>query len=400
MTTPDTDNPALSSQPTRIVFLGFLGTETELEAAFTRETTPQRSAINFQRALLRALGDAGAGIYVIGTLPVAAYPRNRAFLKGSSRPDGETMPLLNLPGLRMVWRALTSFVRVLAAAGKADVILVYSLHTPLLAAAVAVARIRGVRLGVVIPDLPLHMNSGHSSRLRSLLKSLDDRLLKGLAGRADVVFPITARIATEWLGGSSKYLVVEGVSPSCMQPFEMPPTAPRTSLLYAGNFSHIIKCVQMFSRSSVDAELVLIGGGPERAALENLAQQDERIVVRPFMTPDQLQPEIGQASFLINLRDTTWPGGKYSFPSKLVEYIRQGKPVISTRLDGIPEEYFDYFSLLDDTDDERFARSLAQALAAEAKELDAAVSSAQAMLRERKSSPVVGRRMLEALLRD
>lgn len=399
MTPPDITSHA-PIQPIRVIFLGFMGTDAEIEMAFARETTPQRSAVNFQRALLGALDDAGAGTYVIGTLPVAAYPRNQAIFRGSSHLNGETMPLLNFPGLRMAWRAFSSFWRVQAAAGHADAILVYSLHTPLLAAAVAVARIKGVRLGIVIPDLPLYMNSGHSGRLRSWLKSLDDRLLKWLAGHADVIFPITAKIATEWLGGHSKYLVVEGVSPSSMQPFEASPPALRPSLLYAGNFSHILKCVQMFRRSSVDAELVLIGDGPERAALEEAARQDARIVVRPFMKPDQLQLEVSQASFLINLRDTTWPGGRYSFPSKLVEYIRQGKPVISTRLDGIPAEYFDYFSPLDDLDDESFARSLVLALAADAEQLDAAVSRAQDMLRERKSSPVVGRRMLEALLRD
>lgn len=399
MTPPDIAS-YVPIEPTRVVFLGFIGTDAEIETAFARETTPQRSAINFQRALLGALDDAGARIYAIGTLPVAAYPRNQAFFRGSSRPTGETMPLLNFPGLRMVWRAFSSFWRVRAAASQTDAILVYSLHTPLLAAAAAVARIKGTRLGIVIPDLPLYMNSGHSGRLRSWLKSLDDRLLKWLAGQADVVFPITASIATEWLGGHSKYLVVEGVSPSSMQPFDPPPPALRPSLLYAGNFSHIVKCVQMFRRSSIDAELVLIGDGPERAALEEMAQQDERIVVRPFMTPDQLQLEVSQAKFLVNLRDTTWPGGKHSFPSKLIEYIRQGKPVISTRLDGIPAEYLDYFSPLDDVNDESFAQSLALALAADAKQLDAAVSSAQAMLRERKSSPVVGRRILEALLRD
>ncbi len=399
MTMPDTTSHA-PIQPIRVVFLGFLGTDAEIEAAFARETTPQRSAINFQKALLGALDDAGATTYSIGTLPVAAYPRNHAFFHGSSRSTGETMPLLNLPGMRMAWRAFTSFWRVFSAAGRADAIVVYSLHTPLLAAAVAVARVKRVRLGIVIPDLPLYMNSGQSGTLRGLLKSLDDRLLKWLAGQADIVFPITARIAIDWLDGNSKFLVVEGVSPSSMRPFEITPSARRPSLLYAGNFSHIAKCAQMFRRSSIDAELVLIGDGPERAALEDLARQDARIVVRPFMKPDQLQLEVARANFLINLRDTTWPGGKYSFPSKLVEYIRQGKPVISTRLDGIPEEYFDHFSPLDDADDESFARSLALALAADARQLDAAVTSAQAMLRERKASPVVGRRMLEALLRD
>lgn len=382
-----------------VVFLGFMGSDAEIEAAFARETTPQRSAINFQRALLGAMQDAGASIHTIGTLPVAAYPRNRAFFPGSSRASGETIPLFNLPGLRMVWRAGASFRRLLPALSKADAVLVYSLHTPLLIAAVTAARIKGVRLGVIIPDLPLYMNSGHSGTLRGWLKSLDNRLLKWLAGQADVVFPITAKIASEWLNRTSRFMVVEGVSPMSMQPFAAPKEGRRPSFLYAGNFSHILKCVAMFSKSAASADLVLVGDGPEREALEALARQDARIAVREFMKPERLQLEVESADFLINLRDTGWPGGRYSFPSKLVEYIRQGKPVVSTRLDGIPREYFDYFLPLDDGDDAGFSRSIGAAIATSAEQLEAAVSGAQAMLRETKSSAVVGRRMIEALLR-
>lgn len=397
---PSTSKHMPSYLRVQVVFLGFMGTDAEIEAAFSLETTPQRSAVNFQRALLGAMQDAGASTYTIGTLPVAAYPRNRAYFPGSTWTSGETIPLLNLPGLRMVWRAGASFGRLLPALGKADAILVYSLHTPLLIAAVAAARIKGVRLGVVIPDLPLYMNSGHSGTLRGWLKSLDNRLLKWLASRADIVFPITARIASEWLDRTSRFLVVEGVSPLAMQPFAASNEERLPTFLYAGNFSHVLKCARMFSKSAARADLVLIGDGPEREALKALAAQDARITVREFMKPELLQLEVQKAEFLINLRDTAWPGGRYSFPSKLVEYIRQGKPVVSTRLDGIPPEYFDFFLPLDDADDAGFSRSIGAALATSAEQLEAAVSGAQAMLRETKSSAVVGRRMIEALLRD
>lgn len=390
---------SLESQPSRVVFLGFLGSDEEINVAFAREAAPQRSAINFQRSLLGALRDAGVATYTIGTLPVMAFPRNRAFFSGASSEGGETIPLLNLPGLRMVWRTVVFFSRLMSVVNRSDVILVYSLHTPLLLAASVAARMKRVRLGIVIPDLPLFMDSEYSGVLRGWLKALDNRLLKWLAGKADVSFPITSRIANDWLNRSSGYVVVEGISPSTMQPFNNSARPRRPLLLYTGNFSHILKCVEMFRRSAIDAELVLIGAGPERPALESLAGQDPRIRVKGFMEPDALQSEVEKSSFLINLRDTAWPGGRYSFPSKLVEYIRQGRPVISTRLDGIPVEYFDYFFPLDDRNDAAFAQSLATAIAADRSYLEAAVSGAQAMLRERKSSLVVGRRIIEALLR-
>lgn len=49
-----------------------------------------------------------------------------------------------------------------------------------------------------------------------------------------------------------------------------------------------------------------------------------------------------QADFLINPRFTNEEYTKYSFPSKTMEYLASGTPVISTRIKGIPDEYFKY----------------------------------------------------------
>lgn len=49
-----------------------------------------------------------------------------------------------------------------------------------------------------------------------------------------------------------------------------------------------------------------------------------------------------QADLLINPRFTNEEYTKYSFPSKTMEYLASGTPVISTRIKGIPDEYFKY----------------------------------------------------------
>ena len=49
-----------------------------------------------------------------------------------------------------------------------------------------------------------------------------------------------------------------------------------------------------------------------------------------------------QAKVLVNFRNPNEKLTRYSFPSKILEYIASGSMVISTRLIGIPEEYFKY----------------------------------------------------------
>ena len=51
---------------------------------------------------------------------------------------------------------------------------------------------------------------------------------------------------------------------------------------------------------------------------------------------------------LVNPRQNTDIFTKYSFPSKTMEYLASGRPVIGYRLDGIPEEYYKYIQLVND----------------------------------------------------
>ena len=49
-----------------------------------------------------------------------------------------------------------------------------------------------------------------------------------------------------------------------------------------------------------------------------------------------------QAKVLINLRDPNVLITKYAFPSKVLEYLSVGTAVVSTVLEGIPNEYYNY----------------------------------------------------------
>ena len=54
-----------------------------------------------------------------------------------------------------------------------------------------------------------------------------------------------------------------------------------------------------------------------------------------------------KAKLLVNLRDPSVELTKYAFPSKILEYMSSGSAVLTTKLEGIPNEYFSFINTVD-----------------------------------------------------
>lgn len=69
-------------------------------------------------------------------------------------------------------------------------------------------------------------------------------------------------------------------------------------------------------------------------------KKDGRVRSLGFLDQTSLRSAQMNAIGLLITRDPNEDYVRYSFPSKLIEYMATGTPVITTRLPGIPEEYF------------------------------------------------------------
>lgn len=394
----------------RFLFFGFLAGETELQRAFAGDPTPQVSAVKFQMGLIEGLAQHGAALRIVGALPIASYPRSRTLAVGtkpfaprSPGVSGVLMWSVNLPILKLVLRLFTTLwfgARLLRSGEGRDGIIVYSLHTPFVAAAIWLKRLFKVPVFVFVPDLPMHMAGRELTGVHALAKRSDDRLLRTLIARADLVFPITIGIAQAWLPPSVKHLVVEGIAPTAKPAPRKAQPSPTPRMLYTGQFSHVLGLAAMFSaRRDIDATLVFVGGGPDLEGLKELAKSDPRIVVKPFATGQAFEREFEAADFLLNPRDPEWEGAKFSFPSKLFDYMARGRPILSTRMPGIPEEYFECFMELRHENADLLAASFKRAIEASAQEIARRIDVGETMLATAKSSRAVAGRILEAIAR-
>ena len=94
-----------------------------------------------------------------------------------------------------------------------------------------------------------------------------------------------------------------------------------------------------------DIDLYIFGEGSFVNEIIKLSKHHNNIYYKGCVSTEEIVKYEKKALLLVNPRPVNEEFSKYSFPSKTIEYMLSGTPVISTKLPGIPEEYFDYRKL-------------------------------------------------------
>ena len=147
------------------------------------------------------------------------------------------------------------------------------------------------------------------------------------------------------------YIVMEGLVDSEMRVSKNNGKYEKTIIIYAGGLDErygLKMLVEGFMLVNIkDTELWLYGGGPFVDKILEYYKQDSRIIYKGIQPNIEVVNAETKATLLVNPRPTTEDFTKYSFPSKNMEYMVSGTPVLTTMLPGMPEEYNQYVYLFD-----------------------------------------------------
>jgi glycosyltransferase involved in cell wall biosynthesis len=137
------------------------------------------------------------------------------------------------------------------------------------------------------------------------------------------------------------------------------------AIAHAGTLSHLVgirNILDAFKKLALNTELWLIGGGDMSAEIMCEAAVDSRIKYFGYLAKAEVFDHIKRARLLVIFRNTNDEYTRYSFPSKLFEYMASGVPVLTTKLLGIPEEYYDYIYSVDSDNPDTLANTIAMVL--------------------------------------
>ena len=101
-----------------------------------------------------------------------------------------------------------------------------------------------------------------------------------------------------------------------------------------------------------------------------LSEIDSRIKYFGNRPNDEILDYEKRAKLLVNPRFSNFEFTKYSFPSKLMEYMVSGTPVLTTKLPGIPEEYHDKMYFIEEESEEGLKESILNCISKSQEELN------------------------------
>jgi len=134
--------------------------------------------------------------------------------------------------------------------------------------------------------------------------------------------------------------------------------------------------------------LVICGAGPSELYIKEKADKDKRIIYKGVVPREKALLLQQEATVVVNPRKPTEEITKFSFPSKTIEYLSSGTPMIGYQLEGIPSEYYKYIYTPSGMKAEEMASLIDEVLSKPLEELRERALSARRFISDNKSAKV------------
>lgn len=353
----------------KILLLGSLISAAQMEQLNSNSKEKASVApVNYETMLAKGLVENGAKVDALSVPAVAAFPHSiyKHIDKKQETIENniqiQWVPFVNIQGLKQltikknVEKLLEQWLQENKDV-KDKVVLMYSIYPPYTEPAVRLCKKYGCHLSAVITDLPEYMYSWKNMKgIRGWYsKRLSEKMLE-LQGRCDSYILFTKPMAAKMGIEDKPYMVSEGFCDASI--FDDIPDQekyPRKTIVYGGNLSRLYgiqNLVKGFMQTDLDAELHLYGAGGDTAFIEECAKKDSRIKFFGRVDRKTLLAALKKAHLLVVNKPTSDDYSNYSFSSKILEYMASGTPLLTTKVGGMPEEYWKYcYFIVDETCD-------------------------------------------------
>lgn len=222
-------------------------------------------------------------------------------------------------------------------------------------------------IGIVtdLPELATGMKDRRSSVVKNFILKRIEKFNTHLLKKYDAYITLTESINDVVNPNhSKKHLVIEGSIDDNVT-YKDTKKSLTQEVVYAGGVYEkygVKTLVEAFSMLNVANELHIYGDGTYVEELKAFSKKYPQIKYKGMVSLEEIVEIEEKATLLVNPRPSNEEFSKYSFPSKTLEYMSSGTPLLSTKLPGIPVDYFVYIYAIDKEDTEGMADALAKVL--------------------------------------
>ena len=146
-----------------------------------------------------------------------------------------------------------------------------------------------------------------------------------------------------------------------------------------------------------NSELRIFGNGDFGEKLKEISKENSNIRYMGVCNNEDVVEQEQKAALLVNPRPSLPEYTKYSFPSKNMEYMVSGTPVLTTKLPGMPSEYLPYVYLIEDETSEGIAKALKEVFNDTFDEREKRGNAAREFVLKNKSNAVQTKKIIDFL---
>ena len=393
----------MSSRDLHILFVGSVLSDAECLSNVICNAAGNK----FQKKFAAALGKAtGRMVDLLAYEPARMFPKGKKIVyRATQRDVGDGLTaayfgFLNLPLVKQWTQMVTLFVSLVRwhlrhRSGK-RIVIVFNVFAPHAMALLLARAVCGGRTIALVADLPHGLYSFAGTW--GLVEKLDFEIQLRSMKRFDGIIGLTAMIAADFAPGLPALVVEGGVDVNAVAAPRKVSSDDRV-ILFSGTLNEVNGTrlmLQAFARTTDPSyRLRVFGRGPLEQLVADAAAADPRIEYRGHRPNEEILDEQRNAMVLLNPRPSGHPITRYTFPSKLHEYMMSGRPVITTRLPGIPETYYPHLYLLDPESPEGLAALIDEVCHSPAEQLDSLGASAREFVVTNKSWLMQARRVAD-----
>lgn len=390
-----------------ILYLGGLfPKETEEEIINNSIGSIQNAANNLQWEIAKGLEEnMESPISLLNSLYIGSYPkrykkllvRTYNFSDNLDISHGKNIGFLNVCGIKSISRylSLKPYIRdwIKSNRGKKKVIIAYAMTSTFTQILEYAKKIDTTIITcLIIPDLPQFMNlSVQKKHLYTFFKNIEISIINKNMKYIDSYVVLT-KYMLENLKITKPAVIVEGISTDIFtksRDYKAEKYNYIKTVVYTGGLNRkygILDLVESFQKlDNKNYRLIICGSGDSEKEILEASNKDNRILFKGLLKREEILKFQRQATILVNPRKNNEEYTKYSFPSKILEYMSSGRPVVAYMLDGMPKEYLEYIYVIDRKKENAIYYALKETMERSEEELDLKGNRAREFVLDKKN---------------
>ena len=385
-----------------IIYASFMCSEPFFHRLFNGVSDkPGQAVQKYNRLLAEGLAEAErTKVYAVSEIPVNERNFKGIFFRGrAERNNGvyyRYLPLINKHGVKDIGAVFAGFLKCIRIIRKSEgniYIMADILNAPIALGAFFAARLFKKQYIAVVTDLPEYVYLSDDK----IYSYVSDILIK----KADKYVFLTEQMSVKKNILDKPYVIVEGLVDIKEKNKEVPTIRGDKKIVYTGSIHEkygIGKLLEGFLKADVDGtELHIYGNGDMKERLSEVTLKHSNIFYHGDVLMEDAVKAQKNAVLLVNPRPSGEEYTQYSFPSKTMEYMVSGRPVLMTKLKGMPAEYYEYLYLIDDESPEGIAEALRNVLAKGGKEMLRKGESARKFVLNKKNNIAQAEKLIREL---